>query len=107
MNTCSPRSPRTSSRSRRPPAPKWSSSGSPSTAEQVALYNLSTAPPKPTDRRSFSGTATTQAEALPPDILAAIVRQAIEARRDPAVHQRTLEREEIERQAVRERLGRG
>ncbi|MDH6130092.1 hypothetical protein [Kitasatospora sp. GP82] len=77
------------------------------TAEQVTAYNLPTAPPKATDRRSFSGTATTQAEALPPDILAAIVRQAIEARRDPVVHQRTLEREEIERQAVRERLGPG
>ncbi|MFJ2217745.1 hypothetical protein ACIQVO_37025 [Streptomyces sp. NPDC101062] len=77
------------------------------TAEQVAIYNLPTAPPKATDRRSFSGTATTQAEALPPDILAAIVRQAVAARRDPVVHQRTLEREEIERQAVRERLGPG
>ncbi|MFF7098515.1 hypothetical protein ACFY9A_40070 [Streptomyces rubradiris] len=70
----------------------------------VTAYNLPTAPPKATDRRSFSGTATTQAEALPPDILAAIVYQAIEAHRDQAVHQRTLEREEIERQAVRERL---
>lgn len=44
------------------------------TAEQVVTYNLPTAPPKTTDRRSFSGTAATQAEALPPDILAAIVR---------------------------------
>ncbi|WP_329453148.1 hypothetical protein OG894_41840 (plasmid) [Streptomyces sp. NBC_01724] len=74
------------------------------TAEQVTAYNLPTAPPKATDRRSFSGTATTQVEALPPDILAAIVRQAIEAHRDQVVHRRTLEREEIERQAVRERL---
>ncbi len=70
-------------------------------------HNLPTAPPKSSDRRSFSGTSTTQAEALPPDVLAAIVREAIEARRDPAVHQRALEREEIERQAVRERLGPG
>ncbi|MEU8545351.1 hypothetical protein AB0C52_36030 [Streptomyces sp. NPDC048717] len=76
-------------------------------AEQVAIYNLPTAPPKTTDRRSFSGTATTQAEALPPDILAAIVRQAVETHRDPLLHQRNLEREEIERQAVRERLGPG
>lgn len=48
------------------------------TPAQVVTYNLPTAPPKVTDRRSFSGTATTQAEALPPDILAAIVREAIE-----------------------------
>jgi hypothetical protein len=33
------------------------------TAEQVVTYDLPTAPPKPTDQRSFSGTATTQAEA--------------------------------------------
>ncbi|MFF1285450.1 hypothetical protein [Streptomyces sp. NPDC058299] len=36
------------------------------TPEQIAAYNLPTAPPKATDRRSFSGPATTQAEALPP-----------------------------------------
>ncbi|MFJ3881566.1 hypothetical protein ACIPW5_29460 [Streptomyces sp. NPDC090077] len=77
------------------------------TDEQVTDYNQPTAPPKATDRRSFSGTATTQAEALPPDTLAAIVRQAVEAHRDPVVHQRTLAREEIERQAVRDGLGRG
>ncbi|GGZ39709.1 hypothetical protein [Streptomyces bluensis] len=77
------------------------------TPEQVAAYNLPTAPPKATDRRSFSGTATTQAEALPPDILAAIVREANEAHRDPLVHRRMLEREEVERRAIRERLGRG
>jgi hypothetical protein len=35
------------------------------TAEQAVTYNLPTAPPKATDRRSFSGTTTTQAEALP------------------------------------------
>ncbi|MGW7381698.1 hypothetical protein [Streptomyces sp. NPDC054794] len=77
------------------------------TPEQIATYNLPTAPPKAADRRSFSGTATTQAEALPPDILAAIVREAIEARRDPLTHRRMLEREEAERRAIRERLGGG
>ncbi|MEU4654959.1 hypothetical protein AB0G32_13605 [Streptomyces sp. NPDC023723] len=74
------------------------------TSEQIATYNLPTAPPKATDRRSFSGTTTTQAEALPPDILASIVREAIEAHRDPAVHRRTLAREEAERRTIRERL---
>ncbi|GAB2580521.1 hypothetical protein GCM10027168_11730 [Streptomyces capparidis] len=29
------------------------------TPEQIATYNLPTAPPKTTDRRSFSGTTTT------------------------------------------------
>jgi hypothetical protein len=76
------------------------------TAEQVVTYNLPTAPPKATDRRSFSGTTTTQAEALPPDVLAAIVREAIEAHRDPEAHQRALAREEAERRALRERLRR-
>lgn len=76
------------------------------TAEQVATYNLPTAPPKATDRRSFSGTATTQAEALPPDILSAIVREAIEAHHNPVVHQQTLAREAAERRAIRDRLSR-
>ncbi|MEU1447147.1 hypothetical protein [Streptomyces mirabilis] len=74
------------------------------TPEQIAAYHLPTAPPKVTDRRSFSGTATTQAEALPPDILAAVVREAIEAHRDPAVHLQALAREEAEREAIRRRL---
>ncbi len=69
----------------------------------IAAYNLPTAPPKATDRRSFSG-PTTQAEALPPDILAAIVREAIEAHRDPEVHRQALAREEAKRRALRERL---
>ncbi|GAA4600909.1 hypothetical protein GCM10023195_01620 [Actinoallomurus liliacearum] len=69
-------------------------------------YNLPTAPPKTTDRRSFSGTATTQAEALPPDILAAIVRAAIEVHRDPEVHRQALTREQGERRAIRQRLSR-
>ncbi|MGR3935264.1 hypothetical protein [Streptomyces sp. BRA346] len=74
------------------------------TPEQIITYNLPTAPPKATDRRSFSGITTTQAEALPPDILAAIVRQAIEAHRDPEVHRQVLAREQAEQRAIRERL---
>ncbi|GGX46265.1 hypothetical protein [Streptomyces noursei] len=76
------------------------------TPEQIATYDLPTAPPKATDRRSFSGTTTTQAEALPPDILATIVREAIAAHRDLEVHRQALAREEAERRAIRERLGR-
>jgi hypothetical protein len=53
------------------------------TEEQVDLYGLPTAPPKPSDRRSFSGgDRTVQAEALPPDVLAGIVEGAIRARLD-------------------------
>ncbi|MFD3422052.1 hypothetical protein [Streptomyces decoyicus] len=74
------------------------------TPEQIAAHHLPTAPPKATDRRSFTGTATTQAEALPPDILAGIVRAAIEAHRDPEVHRRVLTREDVERVAIRRRL---
>ncbi|MEV4190920.1 hypothetical protein [Streptomyces toxytricini] len=73
-------------------------------ADLGAADNLPTAPPKATDRRSFSGTSTTQAEALPPDVLAAIVRETIEAYRDPAVHRQALAREEAEREAIRRRL---
>ncbi|MFI6689786.1 hypothetical protein [Streptomyces sp. NPDC050485] len=72
------------------------------TEEQVAAYGLPTTPPKATDRRSFSDT-TTLAEALP-DILAALVRAAIEAHRDEAVRQRSLVREEAERGAILARL---
>ncbi|MEV2264570.1 hypothetical protein AB0J13_38710 [Streptomyces anulatus] len=74
------------------------------TAEQVVIHSLPTAPPKATDRRSFSGTATTQAEALPPDILATIVREAIASHRDPAIHHQALAREENERRAIRVQL---
>lgn len=50
------------------------------TAQQVADYELPTAPPKATDGRSrgWTGGGTCQLEALPPDDLAEIVRTAIE-----------------------------
>jgi hypothetical protein len=48
--------------------------------------------------------ATTQAEALPPDILAELVRTAIEANRDPVIHHQTLAREEAERHVIRDQL---
>ena len=41
------------------------------TPEQIGSLNLPTAPPKAEDRRSFEG-RTVQAEAIPPDTLAAI-----------------------------------
>lgn len=74
------------------------------TEEQVRMYNLPTAPPKPTDRRSFSGSATTQAEALPPDLLGVIVREAIERHHDPQAHRRALARERRHRRQLLQRL---
>jgi hypothetical protein len=74
------------------------------TPEQVETYHLPSAPLSATDRRSFSGSTTTQAEALPPDTLATIVREAIEARRDMDLLRQAIEREPAERQAIIDRL---
>lgn len=52
------------------------------TREQADRLALPTAPPKPTDRRRFTG-QTVQCEAIAPDMLAAILRAAIEAQRAP------------------------
>jgi hypothetical protein len=51
------------------------------TREQADRLKLPTAPPKPTDKRQFTGD-TVQCEAIAPDVLADILRNAIEARRD-------------------------
>jgi len=56
------------------------------TPEQIEQHKLPTAPPKPTDKRSFTG-LTTQCEALDPKALAEIVRGAIESRQDPLTRQ--------------------
>jgi hypothetical protein len=72
------------------------------TPEQIARYHLPTAPPKPTDRRAFVG-QTCQAEALAPDVVARILRDAIEARIDGRVYARVLARE---RRAQRDLLSR-
>ena len=45
--------------------------------EQGRLYDLPTALPKKTDKRSFSGTRTIQAEALRPEIMAGILSDEI------------------------------
>jgi hypothetical protein len=69
------------------------------TPEQIESYGLPTAPPKETDRRAFSG-ETCQAEAMAPDVLAAILRVAIEQRIDHDIYQRLLQREKRERQKL-------
>jgi hypothetical protein len=63
------------------------------TPAQIAELNLLTALAKPTDRRSFSG-ETVQCEAIPPDVLAALVREAIEQRLDHEAYARVLEEEQ-------------
>lgn len=51
------------------------------TREQADRLDLPTAPPKPTDKRRFTGD-TVQCEAIAPDVLSGILRDAITARRD-------------------------
>jgi hypothetical protein len=70
------------------------------TPEQIATYDLSTAPPKATDRRGDWTGDTVQAEALDPATLADIVRQAVESALDSDVLAGTLETEEHERDAL-------
>jgi len=60
------------------------------TPAQARDLNLPSAPPKLTDRRSFDGNETWQAEAIPPDVLAEIVRDAIVSRQDEEIRERLL-----------------
>ena len=73
------------------------------TPKQVREFNLPIAPPKSTDRRAFRG-QTCQAEALAPDVLAGILRDAIEARIDRRALDRVLRREQAVRRELTERL---
>jgi hypothetical protein len=75
------------------------------TEQQITDYELPTAPPKASDRRSFSGTSTTQAEAQPPDVLAAVLKTAITSHRDMRVLAALLEHEEEERRRLLVSLG--
>ncbi len=68
--------------------------------DHVERYGLETAPPKATDRRACHG-ETVQAEAIPPDVLAGVVRRAIVGNLDPDVMAAAVE---LERQQ-REQLG--
>jgi hypothetical protein len=62
------------------------------TPEQIHALRLPTAPPKPGDRPAFTG-QTCQVEAIAADTLAAIVRDAVIGRLDPAAYQRVLRQE--------------
>lgn len=74
------------------------------TPEQITALGLPTAPAKTTDRRAFSG-ATCQAEALAPDVLAGILRDAIEQRIDQRAYRAVLARERRVRRELLARLG--
>jgi hypothetical protein len=70
------------------------------TPGQMDHYALPTAPPKKTDRRSNYQGDTAQAEALPPDVLAELVRDAILEHIDEDIWRETVDSEEQERAAL-------
>lgn len=71
------------------------------TAEQVKEHALDTAPPKPSDSRSARWAGETcQLEALPPDLLADVVRDAIRRTLDSAAYGRVLAQEVRDRAAL-------
>jgi hypothetical protein len=69
------------------------------TPDQIRDLRLETAPPKSGDKRAFSG-ETCQCEAIAPDVLANILRDAIDARIDRAALDRVVEREAKERRRL-------
>lgn len=70
------------------------------TPEQVERFRLPTAPPKATDRRGNNVTETCQAEALPPNVLAELIRAAIEQRMDPDILAQDYRDEKYEREEI-------
>jgi hypothetical protein len=73
------------------------------TPQQIAQYDLPTAPAKATDRRDFAG-QTCQAEALAPDTLAEILYGAIADRINRSALDRVLLRERAVRRELARRL---
>lgn len=69
------------------------------TPDHIARYDLPTAPPKETDRRAFTG-ETVQAEAIPPDVLARILQDAIGDYLDMDIYRQAVEIEREERRAL-------
>jgi hypothetical protein len=78
------------------------------TADQIDLYDLALAPAKATDSRSGSWEGgTCQLEALAPDDLAELVRDAIESWMDSGKLEAQIEREDDDRQQLLRALPRG
>lgn len=72
------------------------------TAAQKDEYSLPTGIPKEDDKREFPYDFTVQAEALPPDVLATILREAIETHIDMNIWEKAVERQaEIRDQLVK------
>ena len=72
------------------------------TASQMYEYRLPTGVPKKDDKREFPYDFTVQAEALPPDVLATILREAIETHIDMDIWEKAVERQkEIRDQLVK------
>ena len=69
------------------------------TTEQRDQYNLPTSPPKKSDKRSVfpEGEQTVQVEAMPPDLLQDIVRDAIDAEVDSDALEATLKKQDYQR----------
>jgi hypothetical protein len=74
------------------------------TPEQISAYDLPTAPAKATDKRGNNVKDTCQAEALPPDILAGIIDQAIGGKYDLTVFKADQLAEEEEKRELLSRL---
>jgi len=75
------------------------------TGDQVDEYSLETAPPKLSDSRSANWYGeTAQLEAMPPDLLAEVVREAIESRMDLDALEAVRDRSEEERGRLTEWL---
>lgn len=71
------------------------------TQEQVDEHDLPTAPPKRSDSRSANWYGeTTQAEALPPDLLASIIQDAVRSRIDDDVLAETLDDEASDQREI-------
>ncbi len=78
------------------------------TREQAADLELPTAPVKASDARSAGWNGgTCQLEALPPDVLGAIVRRAIEDRLDGECFEDEVDQERDDRQEILLGLPRG
>ncbi|MEZ5564925.1 MAG: hypothetical protein R3F24_05145 [Gammaproteobacteria bacterium] len=75
------------------------------TVDQAHSHRLPSAPPKPTDRRRFEGCETWQVEALPPDILASILADAIRARIDESIRDEVVSAEAALAAELAEQLG--
>jgi hypothetical protein len=75
------------------------------TPEQIERFSLPTAPQKVTDNRGEHMDETVQAEALPPDVLAAEIREAIEEIVDLDQLEAMREQGDAERERILEVIG--